>query len=182
MAYSLLLLGEIGLKLLERAAPALRHAGAAVFKRLALFGARVVRRPVDRQFSLAVAGVLKGEDREQLDRPGRRHRMPGDAGVLIRERAERDDTFLRHDLPEHPLTPYRHVIRSCKAVVMNAARPQIELRDVSFEAFRAEPLLEAVRLGEGRPDQLARRVKRAADDERLDLLIGHLRILSQTVV
>ena len=128
-------------------------------------GAGVMRLPAHGELGLAAGRVLEGEGREQLQRPGRRHRMPGHAALLVRERIDEDQLFPRHDLAIGEQAPHRRAVRRLHAVVVGTADAQVHVRRDDREALRPPPLLHALRIGEALPEQIARRVEYARHDE-----------------
>ena len=140
-------------------------------------GGGVERPPSHGELGLAAGRVLEAEGREHLQRPGGAAGMARDAALLVRKRIDEDQLLLRHDLAIGEQAPHGAAVGRLHAVVIGAADAQIHFRGDHGEALRAPPMLHALRIGEAFPQQIARRIEHARDDEVFVRLLspGHER-------
>src|SRR5262249_61573337 len=108
-------------------------------------------------------------------RPARGRGMPAGAAVLVREGAHEDEALRPRDLRKRPLSPQLEAVRAAQAVVVDAARPEVEPGVDRLEALRAEPRRQALHVGPRLPDPLARRVDEAGQDQLTAAVRGEAR-------
>src|SRR3954463_15141007 len=93
--------------------------------------------------------------------------VDGDAAFCVREGRDEDELLRRFDFAVDEATPHVRAVGRCHAIKKHAARTQVELACMNLEASRTPPLLEPIGLGPRLPYLVSRRVKYAADLERL---------------
>ena len=83
----------------------------------------------------------------------------------IGEGHHEDDTLGLDDLAIDEAAPHLLAVRRAQAVVEHAAGPEIERAGDPNEALRPPPMFQALELAMRLPDEIARRIEHAGDDE-----------------